>query len=46
MEQSGSSAERRALTPGEAYGHIRESIAEYLETQYRISHRAVFGREG
>src|SRR5262245_3564572 len=32
----------RSLTPAEAFDHVRESIAEYLETQYRISDRDVF----
>lgn len=30
------------LTPSEAFNHIKESIASYLETQYRISHAGVF----
>src|SRR4051794_36645811 len=39
-------ARTRALTPGEAYEHIKESIAQYLETQYRISHTAVVEERG
>lgn len=43
VEQSSpAEASGRSLTPGEAYGHIKESIAQYLETQYRISHPGVF----
>ncbi|MEW6223615.1 MAG: DEAD/DEAH box helicase [Chloroflexota bacterium] len=29
------------MTPAEAYEHIKESVAQYLETQYRISNRLV-----
>ena len=39
-------ARARSLTPGEAYEHIKESIAQYLETQYRISHAAVVQERG
>ena len=39
-------ARARTLTPGEAYEHIKESIAQYLETQYRISHTAVVEERG
>jgi len=31
-----------ALTPSQAFDHVKESIASYLETQYRISNPAVF----
>ena len=31
------------FTPSEAVGHLKESIASYIESQYRISHPLVFG---
>ena len=31
------------FTPGEAAAHLREALAGYLESQYRISHPLVFG---
>ena len=30
------------FTPSEAIAHLKESIASYLESQYRISHPRVF----
>ena len=30
------------FTPSEAIGHLKESIASYIESQYRISHPVVF----
>ena len=30
------------LTPNEAFEHLKESIASYIESQYRISHPLVF----
>lgn len=30
------------LTPSQAFDHIKESVVEYLETAYKISHPAVF----
>lgn len=35
-----------ALTPSGAFDHVKESIAQYLETQYRISNRPVFRERG
>jgi ATP-dependent helicase YprA (DUF1998 family) len=34
------------LTPSGAFDHVKESIAEYLETQYRVSSRPVFRDRG
>ena len=31
------------FTPGKAVDHLKESIASYIESQYRISHPLVFG---
>lgn len=33
--------DRVQLTPSQAYDHIRESLASYLETAYKISHPSV-----
>ena len=33
-------------TPTQAAGHLKESIASYLESQYRISHPLVFNERG
>lgn len=30
------------LTPSQAYDHIRESLASYLETAYKISHASIY----
>jgi ATP-dependent helicase YprA (DUF1998 family) len=34
------------LTPYGSYKHIKESIVQYLETQYRISHQKIFEERG
>jgi len=34
------------LTPNESFEHIKESIVQYLETQYRISHPKIFSERG
>lgn len=34
------------LTPSQAFEHIKESMVEYLETAYKISHPAIFGERG
>ena len=34
------------LTPNESFEHIKESIVQYLETQYRISHPIIFSERG
>lgn len=34
------------LTPSQAFEHIKESLVEYLETAYRISHPSVFAERG
>ena len=34
------------FTPGEAVEHLKESVASYLESQYRISHPLVFEERG
>lgn len=34
------------LTPNQAFEHIKESVVQYLETAYRISHPAVYGERG
>src|SRR5690348_11284171 len=34
------------LTPSQAFEHIKESMVEYLETAYRISHPAVYRERG
>ena len=31
------------FTPDQAVAHLKESIASYIESQYRISHPLVFG---
>ena len=31
------------FTPGEAAAHLREALAGYIESQYRISHPLAFG---
>lgn len=33
-------------TPNEAFGQVEEALAQYLETQYRIAHPAVFAERG
>ena len=30
------------LTPNESFEHLKESLASYVETQYRISNKSVF----
>src|SRR3990172_1045087 len=37
---------RMQMTPNEAFDHIKESLAQYLETQYRISHPIIFSERG
>ncbi|MGZ6366273.1 MAG: DEAD/DEAH box helicase, partial [Ktedonobacteraceae bacterium] len=34
------------LTPSQAFEHIKESMVEYLETQYKIAHPAIFAERG
>lgn len=34
------------LTPSQAFEHTQESLAQYLETQYRISHPTIFKERG
>ena len=34
------------LTPSQAFENVKESLAQYLETQYRISHPLVFRERG
>lgn len=34
------------LTPSQAFHHIKESLAQYLETQYKISHPAIYAERG
>lgn len=34
------------ITPSQAFGQVEEALAQYLETQYRISHPAVFAERG
>jgi ATP-dependent helicase YprA (DUF1998 family) len=33
-------------TPSQAFGQVEEALAQYLETQYRIAHPAVFAERG
>ena len=33
-------------TPSQAFGQVEEALAQYLETQYRVSHPAVFAERG
>ncbi len=34
------------ITPSQAFDQVEEALAQYLETQYRISHPAVFAERG
>src|SRR5260221_542158 len=34
------------LTPSQAFEHIKESVVEYLETAYKISHPSIFAERG
>lgn len=34
------------LTPSQAFHHVKESLAQYLETQYKISHPAIYAERG
>lgn len=34
------------LTPSQAFEHTQEALAQYLETQYRISHTGIFQERG
>ncbi len=34
------------LTPSQAFGQVKESLVEYIETAYKIAHLSVFAERG